>query len=217
MVGSDHQHAGRGRRGRVWRDEPARGLTVSILLRPEVAPPAAAMIPLVAALAVVGMAEGLGCGDVTIAWPNDVLIDGRKVAGILCELAGHRDRVHHVVVGIGVNVGLTPDVPDARWSPCCLADHVPGVTRQQALIELLNSLSDAYARWRVDGAAATVDAFSRNDGLRGRRISVDVGNRMVMGIGAGIDAEGRLRIETETGVQSFASGEVVRVGDELGL
>ena len=211
VVGADHQHAGRGRRGRVWLDEPDRGLTVSVLLRPEVPVQSAATIPLVAALAVADMAASLGCPEVTIAWPNDVFVRGAKVAGILCELAGHGEHVHHVVVGIGVNVGQTPAVPGARWTPGCLADHAPGVSRQAALTALLHSLADRYAEWSAGGARQTVAAFSARDGLRGKELSLDVGSRTVTGVGSGIDAEGRLMAQTDAGLETFASGEVVRI------
>ena len=105
----------------------------------------------------------------------------------------------------------TPDVMDARWPPGCLADQLPGVTRHASLVALLRSLNDGYEQWQTTGADRAVVAFSARDALRGRPLSLEVGNRSVEGIGAGIDAFGRLQLETDRGTETFASGEVVRV------
>jgi BirA family transcriptional regulator, biotin operon repressor / biotin---[acetyl-CoA-carboxylase] ligase len=128
---AEHQTEGRGRLGRVWVDEPGAGLSFSVVLRP---PPPVARWPdltLVGALAVV---DAVG-GGATIKHPNDVLLHGRKVAGILAE-AGE-----HVVLGIGVNVGSSP-WPEAGF---VAAD------RLELLVEILDRLERGYGAWAASG------------------------------------------------------------------
>jgi BirA family biotin operon repressor/biotin-[acetyl-CoA-carboxylase] ligase len=124
---AEHQTAGRGRLGRVWVDEPGAGLALSVVLRP---PPPVARWPELTVVAAEAVAASIG-GGASLKDPNDVLLDGRKVAGVLAE-AGE-----HVVLGIGVNVGRAP------WPG---AGHVDR-DRLELLVEILARLESGYARW----------------------------------------------------------------------
>jgi BirA family biotin operon repressor/biotin-[acetyl-CoA-carboxylase] ligase len=124
---AEHQTEGRGRRGRVWVDDPGGGLAFSVVLRP---PPPVARWPELTLLAAQAVAGAVGERAV-IKDPNDVLLDGRKVAGVLAEASGH------VVLGIGVNVGSAP------WPG---AGFVEG-DRLELLVEILDRLEHGYARW----------------------------------------------------------------------
>jgi BirA family transcriptional regulator, biotin operon repressor / biotin---[acetyl-CoA-carboxylase] ligase len=124
---AEHQTAGRGRLGRVWVDEPGVGLTFSVLLRP---PPPVADWPTLTLVAAGAVAGAIGHGA-SIKEPNDVLLDGRKAAGILAEAADH------VVLGIGVNVGVAP------WLGAGAAD----ADRLELLLEILARLEAGYERW----------------------------------------------------------------------
>jgi BirA family biotin operon repressor/biotin-[acetyl-CoA-carboxylase] ligase len=114
LVAAGHQTQGRGRLGREWRDAPGRALLLSVVLRPELSPARAGLLPLLA-----GTALAHACGEVAdqraaCKWPNDVLIAGRKVAGILAESVMDGDRFAYVVLGIGVNLGTPPaELPEA--------------------------------------------------------------------------------------------------------
>jgi BirA family biotin operon repressor/biotin-[acetyl-CoA-carboxylase] ligase len=124
---AEHQTAGRGRLGRVWVDEPGAGLALSVVLRPPLPVARWPELTLVAARAV---ADAIG-GGATIKDPNDVLVGGRKVAGILAE-AGEK-----VVLGIGVNVGVAP------WPGAGAVDH----GRLELLVEILDRLERGYDAW----------------------------------------------------------------------
>jgi BirA family transcriptional regulator, biotin operon repressor / biotin---[acetyl-CoA-carboxylase] ligase len=124
---AEHQLAGRGRLGRVWVDEPGTGLAMSIVLRP---PPPVARWPELTLVAAEAVAGAIGEGA-TIKHPNDVLLDGRKVAGILAEAS---DRV---VLGIGVNVGRAP------WPGAGAAER----DRLDLLVDILDRLERGYGRW----------------------------------------------------------------------
>lgn len=207
VVGADRQSAGRGRRGRTWLAAPGHALLVSVLLRPGVAPVDAGVLPLVVA---VGVAEALG-DAARIIWPNDILIEGRKVAGILCEMSADQDRVAWAVAGVGINVRSAPDLDDARWSPGALADRGEPPARADLLVDLLAALGRRYAEWVATGPAATLAAFAERDALAGHRVTVSLPGEDVVGACTGIDELGRLRVLTSGGERRLGAGEVVRV------
>ncbi|HET8585721.1 MAG TPA: biotin--[acetyl-CoA-carboxylase] ligase [Casimicrobiaceae bacterium] len=181
-----HQTGGRGRRGRTWQDVPGASLLFSVLLKPP-ADRRAQELTLVGALAV---AETV---DAQIKWPNDVLIDGRKVSGGIAEL---RDGA--VILGIGINVSQTAEqLPaDARVPATSL--RLNGRTCD--LDDLLAALDSVYSTWRNARLGALHSRISERDALRGRTVTVD----SVSGLCNGIAADGRLEIAGEF----VESGEV---------
>lgn len=128
---AEHQTAGRGRLGRVWIDEPSAGLAFSVVLRP---PPPVSRWPEITLVAAEAVAGAVGPGA-TIKPPNDVLLDGKKVAGILAE-AGE-----HVVLGIGVNAGVAP------WPGAAHVDR----DRLELLLDILERLEQGYNAWLSSG------------------------------------------------------------------
>jgi len=199
---ADHQDAGRGRHGRAWVDAPGTALLVSVLLRP---PPgaAAAQLSLVSALSVAEAVEARTALAAGLKWPNDVLVEDRKVAGILLDGRGDA-----VVCGIGVNVNQSADeLPrDARAEPASLRTLTGGPhDRGALLVELLVRLEALYDTWRASGLAPLLPELERRDALRGR--DVTVGD--VTGTAAGLAPDGRLRIVDADGAELLvASGEV---------
>ena len=198
---TDHQTGGRGRRGRAWVEAPGTSVLVSILLRPpsERPAPQLSLVGGIAAALAVEQALGLSA---QIKWPNDVMVDRRKVAGVLAEA---RDGV--VVLGIGVNVNQTREQlpPDARVPAASLRtlagrEH----DREQVLDDLLRHLDILYAAWRAEGLDGVYDDLGARDFLRGRRITVDG----VEGTAALIDRDGRLAVDTAAGQVLVESGEV---------
>jgi BirA family biotin operon repressor/biotin-[acetyl-CoA-carboxylase] ligase len=207
VVGADRQSAGRGRRGRRWLAAGGHALLVSVLLRPQAAPVEAGLVPVVAA---VGAAEALG-PDARIVWPNDILVGGREVAGILCEMSADQERVAWAVAGGGINVRSAPDLDDARWSPGALADLGEPPRRADLLVDLLAALGRRYAEWTRRGPTPVLAAFAERDMLAGRRIAVSLPDGEITGTADGTDDLGRLRLLTDEGVRHLSAGEVVRV------
>lgn len=207
VVGTDRQSSGRGRRGRTWLAAQGHALLVSVLVRPGIAPVDAGLLPIVVA---VGVAEALG-DDARIVWPNDILIGGRKVAGILCEMSADQEGVAWAVAGVGVNVRSAPDLDDARWSPGALGDTGTPPARADLLVALLASLGRRYTEWVADGPGPTLAAFAARDALAGREVTVDLPGEAVTGTCDGTDDLGRLRVLTGGGERLLGAGEVVRV------
>lgn len=212
IVGTDHQSAGRGRRGRPWVDAPGHALMFSAVLRPPVAPVDAGLLPLVVALGVADAVAPLTRARVGIAWPNDVILGGRKVAGILTELSADQERIAWAVAGVGINVRSAPSVPAARWPPGCLADAGAARPRADLLVAVLRAVSARYRALLSEGPAAVIDPYMRYDYLAGRTVTVALDGETLTGTASGIDPLGRLRLAAPDGERRLAAGEVVRVG-----
>jgi BirA family transcriptional regulator, biotin operon repressor / biotin---[acetyl-CoA-carboxylase] ligase len=188
VVTAAEQSAGRGRQGRTWTAPPGRALLCSILVRD---PPR--LLPLVAGVAV---AEVVG-PEARLKWPNDVLVDGRKVAGILVEA---RLQERWAVVGIGLNVA----VREADFPPE-LRDRAGTLGLEPSAIErTLEALLRALERWLAADPGAVLEAVRGLDALLAR--PVRWGGRT--GVGAGVDCDGRLVVRTEEGEVRLDAGEV---------
>jgi BirA family transcriptional regulator, biotin operon repressor / biotin---[acetyl-CoA-carboxylase] ligase len=197
----DVQTQGRGRLGRGWEAPPGSAILCSVLLKPPPGRPVPEL-SLVAGLATAEIVESALELAVQLKWPNDVMVNRRKVAGVLAET-----RNGSVVVGIGINVNQARDeLPEeATVAPGSLYTS-DGVLRERAplLVDLLHALEQNYERWREGGLDALYDGIGARDFLRGRRIYLD-GRE---GIGVGIARDGRLEVDLEGERRLVESGEV---------
>jgi BirA family transcriptional regulator, biotin operon repressor / biotin---[acetyl-CoA-carboxylase] ligase len=201
VVVAAQQTAGRGRTGRKWTAPADSALLVSAILRP--LEPHHSLLPLAIPLAVCEAAETLAPVNCRVKWPNDVWLEGRKVAGVLIE-ARFPD---WAVIGVGLNLAI-PDgafPADLRW-PATSLGH--GVSPGQAL----DALREALGRWTTAGPDEVVAAFDERDALRGRRVAwegVDGSGSQGEGVADGIDDRGNLVVVTDAGeAQALGSGEV---------
>lgn len=210
VVAAEHQVAGRGRLGRLWHAPARSGLAVSALLRPvDVAAADWTWLPLLAGVAVHDALLRVADVAARLKWPNDVLVAERKVAGILVELV-ETSGGPAAVVGIGVNVSLDADeLPVPAATSVSLTGARP-VDRTTLLVAVLASLQARYAAWRgVAGAAEVRAAYQRACGTIGRRVEVSLADgSMLMGTATGIDASGRLIVDTVSGAQVVGAGDV---------
>ena len=191
---ADEQTAGRGRLDHRWLSPPGENLTLSVVLDAGgIAPPEVATLPLVVGLAAATAASALLLRQTAIKWPNDVLLDGRKLAGILCERHGD-----HVIAGVGINVNQKAFAPEIalRATSLFLAD---GRERslEMVLRAFLNVLGPFVADWRRDGFAALHPLIAPLDALRGRYVEVrqtDDDAAPVSGPCGGIQPDGTLLV-----------------------
>lgn len=202
VVWALEQTGGRGRRGRRWAS-PRGNLYSSTIVRPECAAARAAELGFVAALAV---ADIVPPGrKVRVKWPNDVLVDGGKIAGILPESAvGQDGKAEHVVLGIGVNVGFAPSLPEMRYPGAML-----GGTVEAALEKLTAALAARLAQWRGEGFASVRAAWLAQAGPVGLEVDVKLGEELVRGRFAGIDQDGGLLLDTPAGPRKIVAGELL--------
>lgn len=222
VLTTDSQTAGRGRLGRVWTAPPRSGVAVSVLLRPaDLAPPVPAAqwswLPLLAGLAVVGAVRDVAGLPATVKWPNDVLVEDRKLAGILTEASGSGPG-SAVVVGVGLNTSLTePELPVPTATSLVL-EGAATTDRDTVLRALLRSLATEVARWAdaagdpvTSGLAARVREACSTLG-RGVRVELPGGD-VLTGEAEGVDDSGRLLVRPGGAgdVVAVAAGDVVHV------
>jgi BirA family biotin operon repressor/biotin-[acetyl-CoA-carboxylase] ligase len=198
----DEQTAGRGRLGRGWSAPAGTALLCSVLLRPP-SERVVAELSLVGGVAVAEAVEQATNLSAQIKWPNDVLVNRRKVAGVLAEAD-----VDAVVLGIGLNVNQSREqLPaDSKVAAGSLLT-TDGVRRERApiLADLLLRLEDVYDRWREGGLDAVYEGLGARDFLRGRRVFVDGKT----GLGIAVDRRGRLEVEIDGERRLVESGEVL--------
>jgi len=210
---AEQQTAGRGRQGRTWESPPGENLLFSVLLRVTCPPSRIPPIALVAGLAVRDAVARAAPGvDVRIKWPNDVLVEDKKIAGVLVEAVTMGSRVEAVIVGIGLNVHTRafPEELAARATSVALVAKQPP-ERDALLADVLANL-DRDAHIVVGrGLESLRHRLEAADGLKGRRVRSDPGNtgRADEGIASGIDDDGRLLVKRDDGVISrWSAGEV---------
>ena len=198
---TDHQTAGRGRLGRAWDDASGASILCSVLLKPP-ATRNIAELTLVGGLATAETVERALDRVAMVKWPNDVLVDGRKVSGGLAEA-----RAGVVILGLGVNVNQTARQlpPDARV-PAASLRTIDGRERdvEELLGNLLATLERHYTTWVAGGLGPLHARIAERDFLRGRAVAVNG----VSGIAQGIGKDGRLELESPSGTVFVASGEV---------
>jgi BirA family biotin operon repressor/biotin-[acetyl-CoA-carboxylase] ligase len=212
VVFAESQTKGRGRLGRKWLSPSGKGLWFSVLLRPDVRPQEATQITIAAATALrraIHTATGM---QVEIKWPNDILIRGRKVAGILTELSAEVDRVKHIILGIGVDVNLSAsEFPvELRSRVTSLkAEAGRSIPRPALATAILRELDADYARLCDNQFAAVADEWERHCTTLGQPVVIVIGERKVRGRAEALDDDGALRLRTEHGhVERIVGGDV---------
>lgn len=210
VVVADIQTAGRGRRGRLW-ESPKGNLYSSVILRPDVAPIVGAQISFVASLAVSDVARALvqPAAQVACKWPNDVLINGRKMAGILLESAATSGVLDWLVLGVGINLKHHPNV-GGTFPSTCLRDESPRMPDIEQVAALyFDALASWYGRWRHDGFMPIRAAWlARSLGL-GAPVTVRLEREPLEGRFVDLDESGALILELASGTRRLiAAGEV---------
>lgn len=209
VVVAGAQRKGRGRLGRSWFSPPGESLYLSCVLRPETAPDALPPVTLAAGLAV---AEAVAAAVplVRVHWPNDVVVDGRKLAGILTEMTTRGARVEAAVLGIGVNVNVAA-FPADLGRPATSLFIETGRRRELGEVrgEILDQLEIWLERFFAEGVAAVARGWQRWGGMAGERVRVDLGGgRLLVGIAGGLAPDGGLMVIEDGGREV-----VVRAGD----
>lgn len=211
LVAADMQTAGRGRRGRTWSSPAGVNAYFTLILRPEYAPDCTSMVTLVMALAV---AEGIraSCGAAAcIKWPNDIVVDGRKVCGILTEMSLEQGVIRHVVVGVGINVGLQNFSPEVAETALSLEQACgKRISRAVLVADVMKAFEDYYDDFeREPGFAGLQERYNGLLVNRGREVCVLDPKGEYRGVSRGINEKGRLLVELSDGsVNEVYAGEV---------
>ena len=201
VVVADAQSSGRGRAGRRWHMAPGRGLALSLLLRPGGVGAPLSVLPLASGLALDLAFERLGVRT-ALKWPNDLLLNGRKVAGILCESrsaeAGSPGRA--VVIGVGVNLSQRrKDFPPELKDATSLALEGCRREREEVAAEFLNALEPLWEELKQRGGAPVIGRWQERASFWGQTVRIHTPAGPVSGVARALDLEGRLVLESQSG------------------
>lgn len=212
---ADAQTGGKGRIGRRWVSPPSVNLYTSIILRPDVAPSSAHMLTLLSAVAAAEAVGGFIDVRPEVKWPNDILIDSRKVAGILMEMDAEPDRVNFVVAGIGININMAASAmpEEIRKNATSLKEKAgKEVSRVDVARELYASFEKWYKIFKEKGFLPIINEWRSYFAAEGKTLKIVSFNRTVEGVCAGIDRDGALLVRMPSGaIERVISGDVEMV------
>lgn len=212
LIVSDEQTAGRGRLGRMWESQPGIGLYFSLVLRPELPPADAPQLTTVAAVSIARVLRDGYSVEARLKWPNDILVHGRKICGILVEMSCDLDRIHHIILGVGINVHRFVRDPGSDVSARAIA--LDEVTRSQSsrvrlLASVLDSIETYYRKWLSCGFSPILTEAKSLSCTLGQRVAVSTPAGVIEGVARDIDLSGALVVEEPTGVsRKIYAGDV---------
>lgn len=211
IIVAERQTAGRGRRGRQWVSPFGRNIYFSALWEFDGGAAALEGLSLAVGVAVASALKDVGVAGIGLKWPNDVVWDGRKLAGILLEMVGDAAGRCQVVIGIGINVAMARNeltaAIDQPWVDVATAAG-SSVSRNRLLAALLTHLLPLLQRFEREGFASTHAEWSALDCFLGREVSVHLGETLILGRAAGVTSTGALLVDTPQGCRQFHGGEV---------
>lgn len=207
---AERQTAGRGRRGRAWASPFAENLYCSLAIRVEGGMRQVEALSLTIGLSVARALLNCGIQDVGVKWPNDVLVKGRKISGILLELVGDPADICHVVIGIGLNVNMLAESAQAIDQPWTSVRQELGrfVDRNQLAAELLTQLQGYIAKHWASGFSGLREEWERLHLWAGREASLIAGAQVTSGTILGVDDSGAIRLLVEGQELAFNGGEL---------
>jgi BirA family transcriptional regulator, biotin operon repressor / biotin---[acetyl-CoA-carboxylase] ligase len=214
-VVADEQTAGRGRRARAWYSSPGDGLYLSILLLPR--SDSSSKLPLIGLMASVAVAETLverGVAGVDIKWPNDTLINGRKVSGVLAEAVNSGSESLRLILGVGVNLNHRSFPPDLSETATSFAIETGGRADVEEFRDrLLEKIAQWYVVWRRGASTSIIDRWQQlSTYARGQRVVVTLEDEKLTGVTDGLTETGALRLAVDGGaVKTILAGEVAKL------
>lgn len=208
---AEEQSQGKGRLGRNWLSPKGKGIYMSLILKPNIEPIKVSRITLIGAAAVNKALSNLGVKS-EIKWPNDILINGKKICGILTEMSGELNRVDYVIMGIGINVNLDEkhiieELQDKATS--IKIQEGKTINRKELMANILNELEDLYLEFiDRDNIEKSIDICRKNSAMIGKEVRVIRGKEVRKGRAIDINNQGELIVEFPTGKEKVYSGEV---------
>jgi BirA family biotin operon repressor/biotin-[acetyl-CoA-carboxylase] ligase len=212
VVFAESQTKGRGRLGRKWISPAHKGLWFSILLRPDLRPQEATQLTVASATALRRSIQSETGLKPEIKWPNDILVGGKKVAGILTELSAEVDRVKHIILGIGVDVNLDAGEFPAELKKIATSLKIETgetISRAELTVAILRELDFDYARIGGGKFSAVADEWESGCATIGKNVTVHIGDRKICGCAESLDDDGALLVRTEHGhLERITGGDV---------
>lgn len=216
VVLAETQTAGRGRMGRRWESPAGVNVYCSVLLKPQIPPRQAPQLTFLSAVATAESLRELYGIDARVKWPNDILVGGRKIAGLLNELSAETEQIHALVLGIGINVNMvSSQFPDElRYPATSVRIETNELSPRLALVRLLLRKIDLlYAEFLKEGFAPLRRRWETLFDLLDRQVEVDLGRRCISGVVGGLEPDGALKLFMPDGsVERVLAGDVRPIG-----
>lgn len=213
VVISEMQRKGRGRKEREWFS-PKGGVWMSLILRPKIGPSQIAPLTLVAGLAVAKTLSRLYDLKCKLKWPNDVLINEKKVCGVLTEISAGIDRIDYVVAGIGINANIDIEIfpGEFRGAATTLKNELNReILRDELVEQLLEEFKKLYKIFQKQGFSKLKEEWKRSASTMGRKVRIITDRRTIEGIARDIGENGELFIETQEGIEKIISGDCIHL------
>lgn len=208
VVIAEHQSKGRGRLGRKWVSPRGKGAYLSVILRPDILPRELSTITLFTALSVAKTIRELVDLAAFIKWPNDILVNKRKVCGILTELDGEADKINFVIAGIGININTKRELLPKEASSL-LAEKGKNIPRVEFVKALLRNLDRYYRIFNKGKINKILEEYKKFSSVLDRRVQVNYHNRLISGQAVDIDDEGALILRMDSGFnERILAGDV---------
>lgn len=209
---TERQTGGRGRRGRNWDSPAGSGIWMSLLLRPAISPSSASMLTLIAAMAVTDVIDKVtGVTGCRIKWPNDIVLNKKKICGILTEMGAEADLIHYVVIGIGINVNTTEFDDDIRDKATSIYMETGKHVKRS---EIVAAFSTAFLKYyevflKTQDLSGVMDSYNERLINAGREVRVISGDEEYTGVAEGISKTGELLVTKDDGSRvAICAGEV---------
>lgn len=211
VVFAESQTKGRGRLGRSWFSPKEKGIYLSLLLRPEFLPQEAPKITLMTAVSISEAIKKITGLSVLIKWPNDIVVGGKKLAGILTELDAEADKIKFINIGIGINVNSSKSF--LPLDATSLKEEIgTELSRIELAREVLRAIEGNYFILKDKGFKPILEKWLASSAILGKRIEISSQNRIICGEAQDIDMDGALLVRQDTGfIERVLSGDVVRI------
>lgn len=212
VVVAESQTEGRGRLGRTWYSPPETGVYLSVLLKPHLEPSHSPLFTLLAGVAAVLTINEFSLQRASLKWPNDILVNGKKICGLLCELIQNRGEPNGLIIGIGINANhLAEQFPKDLKNTATSLRIVNGspIDRLTIIRSLLMNLDREYQTYLTEGKRSVIERWRLNTDLFGKKVSVNRGSNVITGTAMNLNESGWLVLRRDNGHEElFDSGEV---------
>lgn len=211
IVCAEAQTKGRGRLGRMWSSPKYKGIYLSLILRPELLPNQAPILTLLSAVSICQAIKRITSLSPLIKWPNDILVDNKKVGGILTELNAEQDRINFVIIGMGINVN-TPKSFLPSDATSLSYEAKKKFSRVDLVKELLRDMEYSYLLFRKEGTLPIIKKWREFSSLTGERVKIISHKEVLEGEVLDIDSDGGLLIREDSGfIKKLMAGDVIKV------
>lgn len=210
LVIADRQSAGKGRMGRSWISPEGTGIWMSLILKPEILPQYASQLTLVAGLCMCEAIIEVTGLEAYIKWPNDIVVNGKKVCGILTEMSAEMERINYIIIGTGVNVNQKEFPEDLPFATSLALEGGHNYIRASLIKAFLERFEKEYKHYKLSSSlVAILNRYEKHCITLGKTVKITSGNEVFIAEAKAVTGDGNLIVETETGEEKLVySGEV---------